>query len=324
VRGPLPPLEGALDTLDVLRLAGELAAAQLTVGELYLLELSGLGRQADALLRATAHSPLVPIFQGERGSGKEWVAQLAHRLSGARGHFRVVRPGDDPVVRSGSPGTVYLENIEQHPADHVEAMRALTRATGWKLMAGTRHEPTGALTGDGWTTLTLRPLRERVPDIRPLFRLYLGDWCKRLGLPRMRIAKKLWTMLEQHDWPGNNRELETFAVQAATATQGMTLNPDSLPIRVRALLDPVAQSQLRRQSYETVVEDQLRPIVADYVAMDGAPSLHRLVVDATERALIRLALNRAGNQKAAAILLGVARNTLRERMARLQPHQEGE
>jgi len=41
-------------------------------------------------------------------------------------------------------------------------------------------------------------------------------------------------------------------------------------------------------------------------------------VDATERALIQLALARTeGNRKAAASLLGISRNTLHERIGRL-------
>ena len=50
--------------------------------------------------------------------------------------------------------------------------------------------------------------------------------------------------------------------------------------------------------------------------MEGLPpgaalDLHTLVVESTERALLRLVLTRtAGNQKAAAQMLGLARNTL--------------
>ncbi len=71
------------------------------------------------------------------------------------------------------------------------------------------------------------------------------------------------------------------------------------------------------EAFEEVVEGRLRALIQQ-VDLDSGIEVRRLAVDATERALYRLALARTGgNQLAAARLLGVARNTLRSRAARL-------
>ena len=65
------------------------------------------------------------------------------------------------------------------------------------------------------------------------------------------------------------------------------------------------------EGFESVVEARLRPLVARVEPGARVP-LHKISVQATERALIRLMLARTGgDQKAAAELLGIARNTFR-------------
>jgi len=79
------------------------------------------------------------------------------------------------------------------------------------------------------------------------------------------------------------------------------------------------------EAYERMVENRLRPVVQHFEHSDESPTLYRLVLDATERALIRITLNQTGgNQKAAAHQLGIARNTLRERLSRLDPFGESQ
>jgi len=152
--------------------------------------------------------------------------------------------------------------------------------------------------------------------------LYLDAYVAQLALGPKRFDADLWSHLSAHSWPGNQRELEAFVVRALTSAQQPTVSWGRLPPSVQALLDPGLQAQAATQGFEHLVEDHLRPLVERYHA-DGAPlALHRLVIDATERALVRVALQVAGNQKAAATLLGVARNTLRERIARLDPEGE--
>ena len=64
------------------------------------------------------------------------------------------------------------------------------------------------------------------------------------------------------------------------------------------------------EGFEEVVAARLAPVVQGWREGRGT-GLHGMVVDATERALLRLVLaGTQGNRKAASKLLGVARNTL--------------
>jgi DNA-binding NtrC family response regulator len=320
VRGALPPLPTASDA-QIERLARLGDQQPFDDRDKKLLALIGLGGEPLSLVGHLATHPAPVWLQGERGSGKQWVARLIHRLGGADRPFAVLRPGEQPVI--GRPGTIYVDDADAHAIPVIEAVLGLAEAGGWRVFAGSHVPPDPARDPGRWQVVPLRPLRERPKDIRPLARLYLDDWRRKLGVPARRVDAALWERIERHPWPGNQRELETFVVQAATGARGGVLSPASLPRRVLALLDAGAREEAARQGFEALVEARLRPFVERYEAGPGAEPLHALVIDATERALLRLALARtAGNQKAAAELLGIARNTLRERMARLDPLQE--
>ena len=322
LQGALPPLP-VLDSLDALaEVVRRSAPPVLSEWERSLLDRFGLGGDPVPLLRRLAASPHPVRIQGERGLGKESVARWIHRLRDPSGPFVILRPRDEALLEQ-RPGTLYLENLDQHPP--ADVLTAMTRAgeQGWRLLAGSRRDPEPEREGLGWTHLSIRPLRERPRDLRPLARLYLDRYTAKLGLPRRRISARLWALMERYPWPSNHRELETFVVQAVTSARGATLSPSGLPPRVLAMLDPTARLIEQTAAFERVVEERLRPVVTRYEPGDDAPRLHRLVLDATERALVRLALTRTGgNQKAAAELLGVARNTLRARIDRLDPWRE--
>jgi DNA-binding NtrC family response regulator len=324
IRGELLPLASVRSPAQLRRLTTQSVRPLFSARERRLADLVGIGSEPLLLLQQLARGPLPVRFQGERGTGKEWVARIVHRMAGdAERPFVVVHPEDPPVVRDSAPGTLYLESLDAYATETVLDTLALAQSTGWRVMAGSRHGPSPRREGMGWTHVHLRPLRERPKDIRPLTRLYLEDYRTRLGLPSRRVHPRLWELIERHPWPGNHRELETFVVQLATSARGATLSPESVPRRVIGLLDPGEQDRGERRAFEDLVESRLQPVVARHEPAPGAPSLYEIVIDATERALLRAVLVRTGgNQKAAALLLGIARNTLRERVSRLDPMGE--
>jgi len=321
IRGSLPHLSPLETTEELLTLAAAATPPLLDELEHRLLEHAGLGPEPMATLNTAARNPMPVLFEGERGTGKEWVARIVHRLSGASGPFILQKPVEELTVHGATPGTLFLENVDLVSAGRIEEIAKFANATGWKLLAGSRRPPDARLAA--WTHLRLRPLRERPRDIRSLAKLYLQTWSDRLGLPRRRVHHTLWKLMERHAWPGNQRELETFVVQAATSAQGVMISRGSLPHAVLSRLDPAAREARETRAFEEMVEERLRPLVARYEPDPGGHTLYTIVIDATERALLRLALQRTGgNQKAAAKLLGIARNTLRSRLDRLEGWEE--
>ena len=125
--------------------------------------------------------------------------------------------------------------------------------------------------------------------------------------------------MRRHRWTRNAQELEAFVVQAPLATQGAVIAAAALNPRVRELVEPQADAELlaHTEGFEELVEQRLRSVV-DQLEQHTGLGLYKLVIQATERALVRLTLSRTGgDQKAAAKLLGVARNTLHSKAVRL-------
>jgi hypothetical protein len=278
------------------------------------LRYAGLGSEALADLRILADNPLPIRIVGERGTGKERVARLVHRLIWPdESNFIVVATNArwDASTEGGRAGTIYIESGEKWAPEDVDRALRWAEGAGWRVMAGFHRRNAEYA---GWQTRRLIPLRERPADIEPLFSRYLDTWRKRLNRPRLAVAPALMERMQAYGWPQNLRELETFAVEVATATHGRHAGLQQIPEKLLARLTERPDDEA---AFEATLAARLRPLIARHHPDVGLPSLHATVIDATERVLFQLALEHCGgNQKAAAEFLGVARNTLRERLAR--------
>ncbi|HEU5077258.1 MAG TPA: sigma-54 dependent transcriptional regulator [Polyangiaceae bacterium] len=143
-------------------------------------------------------------------------------------------------------------------------------------------------------TVVLPPLRARMDDIAPLVEHY-----SELLAPSGRVVKfsaRALQALQQHDWPGNLRELSQV-VQTAILLGG----------RERIGTKHV-RAALAASSLDRTTEPPLRP---DHAARESSlPTVERaLIVDAFEAA--------SRNISEAARQLGIPRSTLRDRLRRL-------
>lgn len=273
------------------------------------LRLLGLGPDTMTRLARAAASRSPVVIHGERGTGKKRMARALHRLSGRPGPMLVL--SGEPLPLEGPPGTVYLTGVDLAQRPLIRRWERRCEELGWRLSAGTRRRPGPAL--EKWTALHLQPLRTRQDEVRELTRLYIDRSRRRAGQPRRRFDRRLWALVRAHRWPGNAHELETFVVQALASTGGEVVRAEDLPPLVRGMVQGRPDGALLEQTegFEAVVEGRLQGLV-DSLDPASPVQLHRLVIDATERALISVVIGRTGgNQKAAAEMLGVARNTLR-------------
>lgn len=301
VRAPAPPLS-AVTTKGIPLLASRVVG-RLGREDQRELRLLGLGRDTFRLLDIAGAAELPVVLVGEAGTGKKRLARALHARTGSVGPL--VTGGELPT--SGEPGTLYVPQAERHP--DLEGLAEQAQDAGWRLVAGTRVH----LALPTWRHLPLVPVRERPDELRRLLNLYLERYRTRLGLPRRRLDRALWRLVRAHRWPGNARELEGFVVQALTSTRGEVIRAAELPPRVHALVDrpPAAQVHAHAEKLGSVAEEELLPLVE---GLEPGEPVHRLVTEATERALVKLTLRRTGgDQKAAAELLGIARNTLRSK-----------
>jgi two-component system nitrogen regulation response regulator GlnG len=272
---------------------------------------SGLGESAPVQMAAAASGRGALLFVGPRGTGKELHARLVHRMSDSPGPFVVLPPGA-PWSPGVPTGTLYVESGHVRP-DLAELASSAADA-GWRLIVGARTRAEVPMA----TVLTLTALRDRPDAIVPLARHFAEHHARALGLPRRRYERRLLALMQAWSWPQNERELDRFVQMVVAGSTDPVLRLETLAPELRARLDPAeAAPSVSLKGFEDLVSERLAAVVRGWHA-GGATDLHELVIGAAERALLRLVLARThGNRKAAAQLLGLARNTLQSHLARL-------
>jgi formate hydrogenlyase transcriptional activator len=141
--------------------------------------------------------------------------------------------------------------------------------------------------------MTLPPLRERRIDIRPLVEYFVAKFAKQQGKTIEVIPDRMLSVLEQHDWPGNIRELQNVVERGVIMTSGPVLS-----CRTTEALMP-GQLQAR---YETA------PIETETLADAQRTHIAKM---------LRKTKGVVGGRHGAAARLGLPRTTLLARMQRL-------
>jgi sigma-54 specific flagellar transcriptional regulator A len=147
--------------------------------------------------------------------------------------------------------------------------------------------------------LHLPALRERREDIRSLVNHFFRGLKNDLGRDDLvGFSDEALALFEQHDWPGNIRELENAVERTVLLAAGPEIGAHDIPSNIRtghrAGSEPTASAELPEMGID------LREAVEEY-----------------ENRLIRQALARTGgNKNRAAQLLGLNRTTLVEMVKR--------
>jgi len=154
------------------------------------------------------------------------------------------------------------------------------------------------------------PLRERREDIRNLAEHYCAVYAKRLGRRASRVSEEAMALLENYAWPGNVRELANCIERAVLLCDGKALVPENFAIGL-------GESLARHAAAPAAASDRTptptpRPALATLAKADGTPDLRPL--DDVEKEHILRVLDHVGNPAKACEILGIHRNTLRNKM----------
>src|SRR5882724_7923538 len=227
-----------------------------------------------------------------------------------------------------SGGTLFLDEIGDMPlASQGKVLRLLheqafervggneTIRTDVRLIAATHRDlkawsAEGKFRADLYYRLSvfniqLPPLRERGEDLALLAQHYVRHFSSELGREVRQIAPEALQRLRNYSWPGNIRELQSVLKQALLHSTGSVLLPAFLPELLGVpdtAIDP-SPADAESSTDAFVVRGRL------------ASDVRELYVDA-HRQLDRVLLPRVlkytqGNKHEAALLLGIARQTLR-------------
>ena len=227
-----------------------------------------------------------------------------------------------------SGGTLFLDEIgDMPPATQAKMLRVLqeqsfervggneTIRTDVRMIAATHRDlkawsEEGKFRPDlyyrlGVFTIHLPPLRERDDDLLMLVRYYVRRFSRELGREVHQVAPEAMTRLRGYSWPGNIRELQSVLKQALLQASGTVLLPAFLP-------EPLEGAGGTAPPAPTAEEPGLETFV---IRQRVGADVRDLYLD-THRELDRQLLSRVlvfthGNLQQAALLLGIARQTLR-------------
>ncbi len=163
-------------------------------------------------------------------------------------------------------------------------------------------------------TLQVPPLRERREDIPELVQALIQRANREVGKAITSVEQAVLENLKARDWPGNVRELEHVIKRSLLVARGPVLTIHDLRFDPEAAAPEDDGSSSLDGLLGSLEAQAVRLIDAAVRGGIDVP-VHELAIDRLERALIRGALAAtAGNQVAAARLLGISRSTLRSKL----------
>jgi two-component system nitrogen regulation response regulator GlnG len=225
-------------------------------------------------------------------------------------------------------GTLFLDEIgDMPPATQAKMLRVLqeqafervggneTIRTDVRLIAATNRDlkarsEEGKFRLDlyfrlGVFTIHLPPLRGRNDDLPLLAQHFVRRFSRELGREVRQVAPEAMTRLRGYSWPGNIRELQSVLKQALLQASGAVLLPAFLPepLGGAAEVAPPGPGAAEPGVETFVIRQRVASDVRDLYA-----ETHRQV----DRLLLPRVLDHTrGNLQQAALLLGIARQTLR-------------
>ncbi|MFW6137137.1 MAG: sigma-54-dependent transcriptional regulator [Candidatus Aminicenantaceae bacterium] len=169
-----------------------------------------------------------------------------------RGAFTGAVAHKKGMFEAAEKGTLFLDEIgELSPPTQVKLLRALqdkrVRRVGGtqeipvdcRIISATNQDLKRKIKEGGFRedlyyrlnviSFVMPPLRERKEDIPLLVDHFLSFHCRKMDIPKKRIAPEVFTLFENYPWPGNIRELANVIERTAAIEERETLTRRSLP-----------------------------------------------------------------------------------------------
>lgn len=164
----------------------------------------------------------------------------------------------------------------------------------------------------------LPPLRERVEDIPLLAELFLIKFCRKYGKEIKEIAPDAMELLVGQRWEGNVRELQNAVNSAVVICDGDLLLPEHFAAALQTEYELAGTTTTAAEDYSAIFRNVLEPHF-DAICRKYGPAVFESINMGLEKALVGMALAKcAQNQVLAAKMLGISRNTLRDRIERFK------
>ena len=237
-------------------------------------------------------------------------------------------------------GTIFLDEIgEMSPANQGKLLRVLenqefervggneTIKVDVRVIAATNRSLVSAVKEKSFridlfyrlrvVSFYLPPLRDRVEDIPLLVNLFVTMFSRKYAKKIKGVTPEALDMLISHHWEGNIRELKNVINSATVFCKGEILMPEDFESL------HLSKAGKKEMCLEGIVDDYyavfwniLEPMF-DRVCLKNRGTVYDNINMGLEKALIHMAMEKSSqNQVLAAKLLGISRNTLRDRLER--------
>jgi two-component system NtrC family response regulator len=276
------------------------------------------------------------LIMGESGTGKELLARAMHNLGSRsksrfvaincaaipenllaselfgheRGSFTGAHKTTPGKIEVANGGTLFLDEIGDMPGALQATLLRFLQERVIERVGGREEIPVDvrvvcatnkdleSLTAGGQfrpdlyyriseVTLKVPPLRDRVGDATLLARYFLQRYSEEFSARVLGLSPEAIDAIESYDWPGNVRELEGKIKAAVIMAEGPLLTPAELGLRDGSGKGPLMNLREARELAE-------------------------------RQAVLQALTTSGGNLSKAAELLGIARPTLYDLMARLK------
>lgn len=277
-------------------------------------------------VRKLAGKDLPLLISGEKGTGREMMAESLHYMSRRRsGPFITIKPSRelslDELFGNGSAGgrllqaeggTVFFKDTDLLTAEARDRLIGLAlegRLNGSRLNVRVVCSINGISRSDPFArcfgALVRTPaLRERTEDIVPLAEHFLEEAAKEFGAGEKKLTADARKYLLGHVWPGNISELKNTVRKACLLSTERTVESRHL----------ASGGGLMHCSIREFLDAKLGKFIGEMVKLESS-GLHTAVITEVEKSLIELVLHETrGNQVRASKVLGLNRTTLRSKI----------
>ncbi len=286
-----------------------------------------LNQQAQRL--ASDSTPVVLL--GEAGTGKEHLAKGIHKISGRKSEPFVlydcrllkqltqygnlslpelIRVRLQSVISKSEAPVLFLSHMEQLASHQQREILDRFGKSRVRLIASYQENRPGLFqegTGANHSTLKLPPLRQHKEDIPMLAEYFVRRNSQEKGVHPKGFTEEVLMLLQEYVWPGNIQELSNLIERMFLMEPSRLITSSTWRIcqgqGTRMNLDPTNQ-------FAALLEGVLKSEELQWTEGE----VYNAFIERMEKLLIDLVLPKVDNNQAvAAKILGISRNTLRQR-----------